>query len=135
MLETQSLTIRFGGHAAVDGVTCAFQPGTLTSIVGPNGAGKTTYFNLISGQLPASEGAVRLNGGDITKEGAPARIHRGLGRGCQLTQLFPNLSVVENVRLAVQSRRHEGLDLWSVWLDRKETLARARELVERVKLG
>jgi len=135
MLETKDLTIRFGGHVAVDHVTCTFKPGTLTAIVGPNGAGKTTYFNLISGQLPASEGSVRLNGVDITKEGAPARMHRGLGRAFQLTQLFPNLSVVENVRLAVQSRRHEGLDLWSVWLDRKETLARAHELVERVKLG
>jgi len=135
MLETHQLTIRFGGHVAVDHVSCAFKPGTLTAIVGPNGAGKTTYFNLISGQLPASEGTVRLNGVDITKEGAPARMHRGLGRAFQLTQLFPNLSVVENVRLAVQSRRHEGLDLWSVWLDRKETLARAHELVERVKLA
>jgi len=135
MLETSNLTIRFGGHVAVDHVSCTFAPGTLTAIVGPNGAGKTTYFNLISGQLPASEGSVRLNGVDITKEGAPARMHRGLGRAFQLTQLFPNLSVVENVRLAVQSRRHEGLDLWSVWLDRKETLARAHELVDRVKLG
>ena len=60
MLETDALTIRFGGHAAVDGVSCAFKPGTLTSIVGPNGAGKTTYFNLISGQLPATSGTVRI---------------------------------------------------------------------------
>src|SRR5690349_3009104 len=135
ILETRGLTIRFGGHVAVNEVSCKFYPGTLTAIVGPNGAGKTTYFNLISGQLPASEGSVRLNGIDITKEGAPARMHRGLGRAFQLTQLFPNLSVLENVRLAVQSRRHEGLDLWSVWLDRKETLARARALVERVKLA
>ena len=72
MLETKDLTIRFGGHVAVDHVSCTFKPGTLTAIVGPNGAGKTTYFNLISGQLPASEGSVRLNGVDITKEGAPA---------------------------------------------------------------
>ena len=66
MLATEDLTIRFGGHVAVDGVSCAFQPGTLTAIVGPNGAGKTTYFNLISGQLPATSGKVRLNGEDIT---------------------------------------------------------------------
>jgi len=135
MLETHDLTIRFGGHVAVDHVSCSFAPGTLTAIVGPNGAGKTTYFNLISGQLRASAGSVRLGGVDITNEGAPARMHRGLGRAFQLTQLFPNLSVLENVRLAVQSRRREGLNLWSVWLDRRETLARARELVERVKLG
>ena len=57
MLETQALTIRFGGHVAVDSVSCGFAPGTLTAIVGPNGAGKTTYFNLISGQLRASAGS------------------------------------------------------------------------------
>ncbi len=135
MLETQDLTIRFGGHVAVDHVSCAFRPGTLTAIVGPNGAGKTTYFNLISGQLRASAGSVRLNGTDITNEPVSQRTHRGLGRAFQLTQLFPNLSVLENVRLAVQSRRKHGLDLWSVWLDHRGTLERARELVQRVALG
>jgi len=103
--------------------------------VGPNGAGKTTYFNLISGQLRASAGSVRLNGTDITNEPVSQRTHRGLGRAFQLTQLFPNLSVLENVRLAVQSRRKHGLDLWSVWLDHKGSLERARELVQRVALG
>ncbi|MGZ5238070.1 MAG: ABC transporter ATP-binding protein [Caldimonas sp.] len=135
MLETDKLTIRFGGHVAVDHVSCAFRPGTLTAIVGPNGAGKTTYFNLISGQLRASEGTVRLDGVDITTEPVSSRTHRGLGRAFQLTQLFPNLSVLENVRLAVQSRRRLGLDLWRVWLDHRATLERARELVERVALG
>jgi len=135
MLETRDLSIRFGGHVAVDRVSCAFRPGTLTAIVGPNGAGKTTYFNLISGQLRASAGSVWLNGADITTEPVSQRTHRGLGRAFQLTQLFPSLSALENVRLAVQSRRHEGLSLLSVWLDRRETLVRARELVERVRLG
>ena len=135
MLETKDLTIRFGGHVAVDHVSCAFQPGTLTAIVGPNGAGKTTYFNLISGQLRASEGSVLLNGADITNEAVSARTHRGLGRAFQLTQLFPGLSVIENVRLAVQSRRKQGLNLWSVWLDQRATLDRAMELVTTVKLA
>ena len=135
MLETRDLSIRFGGHVAVDGVSCAFTPGTLTAIVGPNGAGKTTYFNLISGQLRASAGSVRLAGVDITNEAASARTHRGLGRAFQLTQLFPGLSVLENVRLAVQSRRREGLNLWSVWSDHRNTLERAHALVERVNLG
>lgn len=135
MLETQDLTIRFGGHVAVDHVSCAFQPGTLTAIVGPNGAGKTTYFNLISGQLRATEGKVLLGGGDITAEPTSARTHRGLGRAFQLTQLFPGLSVAENVRLAVQSRRREGLNLWSVWLDRKESRDRAHALLEQVRLA
>jgi branched-chain amino acid transport system ATP-binding protein len=135
MLETRDLTIRFGGHVAVDHVSCAFTPGTLTAIVGPNGAGKTTYFNLISGQLRASEGSVHLDGVDITNQAASARTHAGLGRAFQLTQLFPNLSVIENVRLAVQSRRKQGLNLWSVWLDQRATLDRAMELVTLVALA
>ncbi|WP_418318579.1 ABC transporter ATP-binding protein [Piscinibacter sakaiensis] len=135
MLETDKLTIRFGGHVAVDRVSCAFEPGTLTAIVGPNGAGKTTFFNLISGQLRASSGTVRLDGVDLANDGVAARAHRGLGRAFQLTQLFPGLSVLENVRLAVQSRRRHGLRLFSVWLSDRQTLARARELVEQVRLG
>jgi len=135
MLETRDLTIRFGGHVAVDHVSCAFEPGSLTAIVGPNGAGKTTYFNLISGQLPVSEGQVLLNGKDITRLPVSARTHLGLGRAFQLTQLFPGLSVIENVRLAVQSRRKLGLNLWSVWLDHRDTLRQAREVLEQVRLA
>ena len=84
----------------VDHVSCAFAPVILTAIVGPNDAGNTTCFNLISGQLPASEGQVLLDGHDITTFPAPLRTRRGLGRAFQLTQLFPNLTVRENVRLA-----------------------------------
>jgi branched-chain amino acid transport system ATP-binding protein len=138
MLETQDLTIRFGGHVAVDHVTCRFEPGTLTAIVGPNGAGKTTYFNLISGQLRASDGRVRLNGEDLTALPAPLRTRKGLGRAFQLTQLFPNLSVQENVRLAVQAREqgrgHHAIDVWHVWLDRKAWIDEARAILEQVRL-
>src|SRR6201747_736285 len=95
-LETRDLTIRFGGHVAVDGVSCTFRPGELTAIVGPNGAGKTTYFNLISGQLRATSGSVLVDGADVTRLGAPQRARLGLGRAFQLTNLFPNLSVFEN---------------------------------------
>ena len=80
VLETRDLTIRFGGQVAVNAVTCAFHPGTLTAIVGPNGAGKTTYFNLISGQLRATAGEVLLHGKRITRLSAPLRARRGLGR-------------------------------------------------------
>jgi branched-chain amino acid transport system ATP-binding protein len=143
VLETFDLTIRFGGHVAVDAVSCRFEPGTLTSIVGPNGAGKTTYFNLVSGQLPASAGRVVLDGEDVTHLPAPLRTRRGLGRAFQLTQLFPNLSVLENVRLAVQAReqgragggRLGGLDLFKVWLDRADWIAQARDLLHQVHLG
>jgi branched-chain amino acid transport system ATP-binding protein len=138
LLQTQDLTIRFGGHVAVDHVSCAFRPGTLTAIVGPNGAGKTTYFNLVSGQLRASEGRVLLNGDDITTLPAPLRTRKGLGRAFQLTQLFPNLTVQENVRLAVQAREqgrgHQAIDLWHVWLDRKAWIDEARSILAGVRL-
>ncbi len=135
MLETIDLTIRFGGHVAVDQVSCRFEPGTLTSIVGPNGAGKTTYFNLVSGQLPASAGRVLLDGRDITTLPAPLRTRLGIGRAFQLTQLFPNLSVRENVRLAVQARCGGGLELLRVWLDRRAWIDEAQAILEQVQLG
>ena len=139
MLETLDLTIRFGGHVAVDAVSCRFEPGTLTAIVGPNGAGKTTYFNLISGQLAASAGTVRLDGEDLGRLPAPLRTRRGLGRAFQLTQLFPNLSVRENLRLAVQAReqhrRGGGLRFFSVWLDHRSWIAEADALLAQVMLA
>jgi branched-chain amino acid transport system ATP-binding protein len=134
-LETEDLTIRFGGHVAVDRVSCAFHPGTLTAIVGPNGAGKTTYFNLISGQLKASSGRVRVGGEDVTGLPASERTLRGLGRAFQLTQLFPGLSVRENVRLAVQARARVGFDLARIWSDRRALLERADDIVERIALA
>lgn len=134
MLETRELTVNFGGHVAVDRVSCVFAPGTLTAIVGPNGAGKTTYFNLVSGQLPATGGQVWLDGMEVTRLPAPLRTRRGLGRAFQLTQLFPGLSVLENVRLAVQARHGGGMNLWRVWLDRRDWIEEAREILATVRL-
>ncbi len=127
--------MRFGGHVAVDRVSGAFEPGTLTAIVGPNGAGKTTWFNAVSGQVPASAGSVWLDGQEITRLPVPRRTHLGLGRAFQLTQLFPNLSVVENVRLAVQSRLRRGLNLWRVWSDLRDVADEAQALLEQVRLA
>jgi branched-chain amino acid transport system ATP-binding protein len=135
VLETQDLTIRFGGHVAVNKVTCSFQPGTLTAIVGPNGAGKTTYFNLISGQLAASAGQVLLRGQNIAHLPVAARTQRGLGRAFQLTNLFPNLTVFENIRLAVQARARAGLSLFTLWTDRRDLMHTAATLLERVRLA
>jgi branched-chain amino acid transport system ATP-binding protein len=136
-LSTRDLTIRFGGHVAVDGVSADFFPGTLTVIVGPNGAGKTTYFNLMSGQLASTSGSVHFGGVDITRLGAARRTQLGIGRAFQLTNLFPNLSVEENVRLAVQS--HAGLSMFatmlSVWSRHKALIERADHYLERVALS
>ena len=134
VLETRELTIRFGGHVAVNAVSCRFSPGTLTAIVGPNGAGKTTYFNLISGQLPASAGQVLLRGEDVTRSPAPLRTRKGMGRAFQLTNLFPFLTVLENVRLAVQARAGMGLNLVSMWSRHRELIERAEHFLERVAL-
>jgi len=135
VLETHALTIRFGGHVAVNAVSCAFRPGTLTAIVGPNGAGKTTYFNLVSGQLKATSGRVSLYGEDISPLSASQRTHRGIGRAFQLTNLFPRLTVLENVRLAVQSRAGRGRDLWSIWASHVELIEKAEHFLERVALA
>ena len=135
VLETRDLTIRFGGHVAVDRVSCAFRPGSLTAIVGPNGAGKTTYFNLISGQLPATSGSVALFGEDVTRLSAPQRTKRGMGRAFQLTNLFPRLTVLENVRLAVQARAGKGRNMFSMWSAFAELTAKAEDFLQRVALA
>ncbi|MBC7918688.1 MAG: ABC transporter ATP-binding protein [Rhodoferax sp.] len=138
LLTTRDLTVHFGGHVAVSHVTCSFEPGTLTAIVGPNGAGKTTYFNLISGQLRATAGTVHLNGRELSGLSASARTRAGLGRAFQLTNLFPKLSVLENVRLAVQAARggphRRGLNLWSIWSDHAALTRRAQEILETVAM-
>ena len=133
-LATRDLTIRFGGHVAVDAVTAEFYPGTLTVIVGPNGAGKTTYFNLVSGQLPVTSGSVLVGGQDVTKLGPARRTRLGVGRAFQLTNLFPYLTVLENVRLAVQSRAGIGMSMLSLWFGHKEIIQRAEHYLERVSM-
>ena len=138
MLRTTDLTVRFGGHVAVNAVSCLFVPGRLTAIVGPNGAGKTTYFNLISGQIKPSHGTVALDGQNLSGFGVAQRTRAGLGRAFQLTQLFPHLTVLENVRLAVQATRHgrhrHGLNLWSLWSDHRTLVQRAEEILEAVAM-
>jgi branched-chain amino acid transport system ATP-binding protein len=134
VLETRNLTVRFGGHVAVDAVSCAFTRGTLTAIVGPNGAGKTTWFNLISGQIRATSGTVHLHGEDITRLPVAARTHRGLGRAFQLTNLFPNLTVRENVRLVAQARGGSAFDLFSMADDRRDLVEKAERTLAEVRL-
>jgi branched-chain amino acid transport system ATP-binding protein len=134
ILETSDLTIRFGGHVAVNAVSCVFRRGTVVAIVGPNGAGKTTYFNLISGQLKASSGTVSLRGQNITALGPAARTRQGIGRAFQLTNLFPNLTVRENVRLAVQSVARLGFNFLTSIRKHGELEAKADDCLRRVNL-
>ena len=134
-LVTEGLSVHFGGHTAVDQVTAAFLPGTLTAIVGPNGAGKTTFFNLISGQIRASAGRVALDNIDLSRASPSERTRRGLGRAFQLTNLFPDLTVFENVRLAVQAEAHIGLSMWRLWSSDKILIERTEEILHQVSLA
>ncbi|MDZ5470247.1 ABC transporter ATP-binding protein [Bacillus sp. 31A1R] len=104
LIETKDLTITFGGHTAVDGVNLTVKENQFLSIIGPNGAGKTTFFNLLSGQLAPTKGEVFFRGENITKLSPTFRTRKGIGRSFQITNVFPNLTVLENVRLAVQSQ-------------------------------
>lgn len=135
VLETRDLSVRFGGHVAVNRVSCRFHSGTLTAIVGPNGAGKTTYFNLISGQLPASGGEVRLRGQVLGGRSASHRARAGLGRAFQLTQLFPRLSVADNLRLVVQAKRGLGFRFWQPASRLREVDREVDQLLARVDLA
>lgn len=113
ILETRDLTVAFGGLVAVDHVSLQVRQGEFKSIIGPNGAGKTTFFNLISGVNRPTAGHVFFRGQEVTGLPAYALSRRGMGRSFQITNLFPNLTVVENVRLAVQSRASVGARLFT----------------------
>jgi len=102
MLETRGLGRAFGALQAVADVSFGVEPGELRAVIGPNGAGKTTLFHLVSGLLAPTSGRVLFRGDDVTALAAPARCRRGISRTFQITSIFPELSVLENTRMAVQ---------------------------------
>ena len=114
VLRTTGLTRTFGEVVAVDDVSLAVDRGELRAVIGPNGAGKTTLFNCITGALEPTTGRIHLDGVDVTDDPEHARPHAGLARSFQSNELFPDQSVVENVRLVVQTAREGsfGLDLF-----------------------
>ncbi len=133
-IETQALSVNFGGHIVVDEVSCQFDSGALTAIVGPNGAGKTTYFNLISGQLVPSQGKILLNGQDMTSLNVHQRARSGIGRAFQLTNLFPKATVHENMRIAVQSRARKTLDILGLYRGGRDIYHMTDAVLEEVGL-
>jgi len=135
ILSTQGLTKEFKGFVAVNGVDLSIRRGTIHALIGPNGAGKTTCFNLLTHFLTPTRGTIVYNGRDIT--GArPAEIAQmGLVRSFQISAVFPHLTVLENVRIALQRKRGHSFDFWRS----ERTLAalddRSRELIDAVGLG
>jgi branched-chain amino acid transport system ATP-binding protein len=111
ILETRGLSRAFGALRAVTDVDLRVEAGELRAIIGPNGAGKTTLFHLISGVVRPTAGQVRFRGDDVTSEPAHARCRRGMSRTFQITSLFPELSVLENVRMAIQLKHGGSLRL------------------------
>jgi len=106
ILRTQDLTVRFGGLTALNQVNFEVRRDEIRAIIGPNGAGKSTFFNCLTGVLRPSSGRILFNGGAITGL-SPDRIsHKGIARSYQITNILPNASTLENVRIAAQSRRH-----------------------------
>lgn len=103
LLQTEGLTKTFGSLTAVDDVDFELEAGGIYSIIGPNGAGKTTFFNLITGEYDATAGTISFKGADVTELPPHERVNRGMGRVFQISNLFPELTTFENVRLAVQS--------------------------------
>jgi branched-chain amino acid transport system ATP-binding protein len=135
LLETRGLGRAFGALNAVTDVNLAVTAGELRAVIGPNGAGKTTLFNLVSGLLPATSGRVFFRGEDVTGLGAPARCRRGVSRTFQITSIFPELTVIENVRIAVQLKRGGNFRVLGGRSLLEATEARARENLAFLGLG
>lgn len=135
LIETRDLTIIFGGNIAVNRVNLKVEPFCLKSLIGPNGAGKTTLFNLISGQYKPTKGEVLFKGEDITGLGPAQRTRLGLGRSFQLTNVFHSLSVLENVRLALQSKARIGLVFWRSYRSYSDLEDEAYHLLEQALLS
>jgi branched-chain amino acid transport system ATP-binding protein len=135
IIETRDLTINFGGNIAVNKVNIRVEPFTVKSLIGPNGAGKTTLFNLISGQYRPTSGAVLFKGEDVTGLGPAERTRLGLGRSFQLTNIFPTLSVLENVRVALQAKADIGMMFWRYYRRLSDLEDRAYDLLKQVLLN
>ncbi len=134
ILETRGLTKEFKGFVAVQNVSLQVRRGSIHALIGPNGAGKTTCFNLLTHFLEPTRGQIFYNGRDITGS-RPARIARmGLVRSFQISAVFPHLSVLENVRIALQRKRGASFDFWRSERVLEALNERARELIEAVGL-
>lgn len=134
LIKIENLGISFGAHKAVSNMNLQLERNVFTTILGPNGAGKTTLFNLISGLLKPTEGKIFFKGTDITGLSPVDRVKMGMGRSFQLTNVFPRLTVYENIRLAVQSKENVG---YRIFIDHRKfskVNEKTDELLEKVLL-
>ena len=130
LLKVENGSRQFGGMVAVNGVSMSVEPGELRAVIGPNGAGKTTFFNLISGFFPPTSGRIVFDGEDITPLLPARRVWRGIARTFQVTEIFPELTVRENLRIPVEGAAGYRLRPWLSRDADGEVRARVFELME-----
>ncbi len=135
LLVAENLTKRFGGLAANSGVNLSLERGKLHALLGPNGAGKSTCINMLSGDLPPTEGTILYLGKDISRYSAAQRSQVGIGRSYQRTNIFPQFTVFENVRLAAQSRNQRAWKIFADALSDKTAADKARAAIEEAGLS
>ena len=134
ILKTNAVSKRFGSFKALTEISAEFRRGAITAIIGPNGAGKSTFFNLLSGAFPPSSGTVEFEGKDITGLGQHRFAHLGIAKSFQITTVFPQLSTLENIRVAGQAL-HACYDFWTPRARLKTLVDDAKALLDRVGLG
>ena len=135
VLETKSLVKRFGGITATDNVTFSLPAGARHALIGPNGAGKTTFVNLLSGVLPATSGNVILNGVDVTNWTVRDRSRAGLARTFQINQLYPDLTPLKSVLIAINERENAATSWFPRLGSRSDLVDEAAALLKRLNLG
>jgi branched-chain amino acid transport system ATP-binding protein len=135
LLQARGLSRHFGSLVAVNDVSLTIEPGQLRAIIGPNGAGKTTFFNLISGLFPPTSGAILLDGKDITGMSPERRVHHGMARTFQITEIFPELTIADNLRIAVEVAAGLRMRPWLSRARRRELDARVDQLLEMGNLA
>ena len=135
VLELKNLKKSFGGLQAVSNVTLSIQEKEMSAIIGPNGAGKTTLFNLISGFISPSSGSITFHGQEIVGKTVDEISNLGLGRCFQRTNIFPGLTVFQNIQAAVLAKKRKSHHLLSSWLRFSEVNQRTEEIIENVNLG
>jgi len=134
LLEASKVTKKFGNFVAVDDVDFLLQRGQLKSLIGPNGAGKTTFFNLLTGVLRPTKGKVQFLDDDITNLSPFERCERGIGRSFQITNIFPNLTIRENVQVPLQQKLDHPWNFWTRRNQLNDITDRAEQLLGRVGL-
>jgi branched-chain amino acid transport system ATP-binding protein len=135
ILETRGLTKEFKGFVAVNGIDLSVKRGTIHALIGPNGAGKTTCFNLLTHFLTPTRGQIFFNGQDITGSRPSTIARMGLARSFQISAVFPHLTVLENVRIALQRKTGHSYDFWRAEGTLAALNARALELIDAVGLS